>query len=163
MARLSCSQAANAGSQTPKPHPSTVPWRALVVGPGQGESKWRGGPGHSALLPPLPPPLKSQGHLQNSPHTLCRRKGPTSLPRVSRSDIKAQAPGPSGLLKLQGPGQPRPQRGTPTPNAHTHQHAPRQAESLPELVKRTSPFKTNRTTQNHNTCSEQLQKVKQGC
>ena len=46
------------------------------------------------------PPPKCQHCLQTSPHTLCRKKGPTSLPWVSGSNSKAQAPGPSELLQL---------------------------------------------------------------
>ena len=124
MARLSCSQAGIAGSGTLKPHPSNCPLegstarskslglsflpsqhttvgqaKARLQSPGGRQTTW-------TLRPPTPTTPKRQGCPQESLHILCRGKGPTSLPKVSRSDIKAQNPGPSGLLELQWPGQP---------------------------------------------------------
>lgn len=121
-------QVANTGSRTLKYHPKNCslgfgkasssraqasacclfPPNHGRAGPRWGfvESRWRTealDPVALSLYPPAPPPpapSKCQGCLQNSPHTLFREKGPTSLPQVSGSDIKAQAPGPSELLKL---------------------------------------------------------------
>lgn len=138
MARLSCSQAVSAGSGTLKPYPNCpqeggnassraqasasclfLPHRGGAR-PRRGyiESRWS----REALdpLPSCPPAPKSQGSLQNSPYTLCKGKGPTSLPRGQR--IRYQSPGPWSFraAEIALGRAAMTVRDTPTPNAHTH-------------------------------------------
>ena len=99
-----------------------------------------------------PPP---QGCCQH-PHTPSA-EGEVPPPCWSQQ-IRYQSPGPWSFRAAEiararaavTPGRrSRPQR------TNTRQHAPRRAESLPELVKGTSPFQTDRRTWNHNPgCSE---------
>lgn len=85
----------------PKAPPRLSPLAGPVVGPGQGESM-RGG----QALDTLPPTPQPRAVASTPPPRPLQRERSRRPAGVSRSDIKAQAPGPSELLKLQGPGQP---------------------------------------------------------
>lgn len=135
----------------PKAPPRLSPLAGPVVGPGQGESM-RGGQALDTL-PPTPQPRA----VASTPPPPPSAEGAVPPPCWSQQ-IRYQSPGPwsfgaAEIARARAAVTPgrrsRPQR------THTHQHAPRRAESLPELVKGTSPFQTNRRTWNHNPgCSE---------